>query len=129
MRKIDREAVTRAIEMLRKESPGRSKQIDDSLASEPWEQVARWCAYCCQCNTLHLKIYQSPPCWTNPSEIRAILAKGDDGIHGHYAAAKLLRRMLAAGLSRYEPDPPAALARMSTPSVKSANGAPERPPA
>lgn len=113
MRKLDREAVTRAIAMLRLESPGRSQQIDDKLASEPWESVARWCAYCCQCDTLHLKIYQSPPCWTDPSEIGAILAKGDDGIHGHYGAAKLLQRMLAAGLSRYEPDPVAALKRAS----------------
>ena len=111
MRKLDRDAVTRAVEMLRKESPARSQQIDDKLASEPWEQVARWCAYCCQCNTLRLRIHQSPPCWTDPSEIRAILAKGDDGIIADYAAARLLQRMLAAGISKYEPDPPAALAK------------------
>jgi hypothetical protein len=35
---------------------------------------------------------------------------GADGpIFGRRAAAELLRRMLAAGLSRYEPDPIAAL--------------------
>jgi hypothetical protein len=34
---------------------------------------------------------------------------GDDGVLGRYQAAKLLRRMLDAGLSRYEPDPERAL--------------------
>jgi hypothetical protein len=38
------------------------------------------------------------------------IAKGDDGINGGFAAAKLLRRMLRHGISRYEPEPLKALA-------------------
>jgi len=109
MRRIDRDALTRAIAMARLESPARSRQIDDKLATEPWEQVARWCAYCCQCDTLRLRIHQSPPCWVH--DIKTTLAAGDDGIIADYAAARLLQRMLAAGISKYEPDPPAALAK------------------
>jgi len=113
MRRIDRDALTRAVAMWRLESPARSKQIDEKLAGETWEQVARWCAYCCQCNTLRLRIHQSPPCWVH--DIKTTLAAGDDGIIGDYAAARLLQRMLDAGLSRYEPDPPVALKRASAP--------------
>lgn len=75
MRKIDRDALTRAIAMLRLESPGRSRQIDDKLAEEPWENVAEWCAYCCQCDTVRLRPWQTPPCWIY--DIRATLAAGD----------------------------------------------------
>jgi len=109
---VDREALERAIEMARQESPGRREQIDDKLADEPWEKVARFAAYCCQCDTLRLKPWQSPPCWVDDME--AILAAGDDGIRGQYAAAKLLMKMLDAGLSEWEPDPVAALAKART---------------
>jgi hypothetical protein len=43
-------------------------------------------------------------------KIDAIIARGDDGTLGDYAAAKLLRRMLAANVSQFHPDPLAALA-------------------
>ena len=43
--------------------------------------------------------------------MEATLAAGDDGILGKYAAATLLKRMLDAGLSIYEPDPIDALER------------------
>jgi len=102
---VDEDALERATEMARLESPARSRQIDSKLEHEPWEDVATWCAYVSQCNVLHLKPWQSPPCWVDDLTINA----GDDGIGGQYQAARLLQRLLKAGLSRYEPDPEKAL--------------------
>jgi len=50
------------------------------------------------------------PCDLTEGEIDAIITRGDDGLAGNFAAARLLKKMLAAGLSRFEPDPPRALA-------------------
>jgi hypothetical protein len=85
------------------------QQIEAKLESEPWLDVAKLCAYGCQCAALHLEPWQPPPCWVEIDD-------GDDEIApvlGRRAAAELLRRMLAAGLSRYEPDPIGALARVA----------------
>jgi hypothetical protein len=60
-----------------------------------------------------LKPWQSPPCWID--DLEGALAAGDDGILGDYAGATLLRRMLDWGLSRFEPDPVAALKRAQRP--------------
>ena len=48
----------------------------------------------------------------DPNEIEAIIARGDDNKSGEYAAAKLLRRLLRAGLSQYEPEPLRRLAEI-----------------
>ena len=77
---------------------GRS-QIDRQLDSRPWEEVGAFAAYSCQMKSLRLKSWELPPC-----EVRV------DNTDPECAyAAKLLRRLLAAGLSRYEPDPVSAL--------------------
>jgi len=104
---VDREALERAIAMTRANGGPSAVQIENKLRDEPWEQVARFAAYCRQCDNLRLMPHQSPPCWVEDME--ATLAAGDDGILGKYAAARLLQRMLDAGLSVYEPDPIAAL--------------------
>jgi hypothetical protein len=104
---IDKDALTRAIEMTRANGGSDAVQIENKLRKEPWGQVARFAAYCRQCDNLRLLPHQSPPCWVDDME--ATLAAGDDGIMGKYAAAKLLQRMLDANISIYEPDPIAAL--------------------
>jgi hypothetical protein len=43
------------------------------------------------------------------AEIDALIAAGDDGTRGRYVAAKLLKRMLEVGVSKYDPDPMAAI--------------------
>jgi hypothetical protein len=104
---VDREALERAIEMKRtKGSPAERKQIDHMLAERSWMEVATFAAYSCQCDSIHPKLWQPVPCWIDNVDT---LAKGDDGVYGYYQAARLLRRMLSAGLSKYEPDPLAAL--------------------
>jgi hypothetical protein len=105
MRQVDRQALKRALVMARAESPGRARQIDAMLAERPsWLRAALFASYSCQSETLHLKPWQSPPCWmgdTKPID--------DPQQHGLFAAWDLRRRLLAAGLSAYEPDPIAAL--------------------
>jgi len=107
MRPIDREAFERAIEMARRQDPATRTQIDEMLKERSWLDAARQAVYSCQFHSLHLKLWQPPPCWVD--DIEADLAAGDDGNLGRYAAARLLKRMLAASLSRYEPDPITAL--------------------
>ena len=103
---IDREALERAIAMTRANGGPDAVQIECKLRDESWEQVARFAAYCRQCDNLHLLPHQNPPCW---ADLEVDLAAGDDGVLGKYAAAVLLKRMLDAGLSIYEPDPITAL--------------------
>src|SRR5262245_48320543 len=103
---VDREAMERAIEIVRHRDKARAVQIADKLASEPWEEVGAFAAYTAQCDALRLKPWQWPPCW-----IADIAAEPPPDHSGRRRAAELLQRLLAAGLSRYEPDPLGALER------------------
>jgi hypothetical protein len=109
---VDREALERAIELAKAESPARRKQIDDMLAKDGWDEAARFAAYACQDGNLKLAPWQMPPCWIR-GDLDALLAAPVTG-HDHRGqrqAARLLKRLYAAGLSRFEPDPEAALAQ------------------
>ena len=99
MDKRDREALTQALAMCRAESDARAWQIDSMLEDRPWAEVARFAASCCQSRSLHLEPWSLPPC--SVSE--------DDDSDVDADAVKLLREMLAAGVSRYHPDPLTAL--------------------
>jgi hypothetical protein len=74
-------------------------------AGRSFAEVGQFAAYCCQCRSLRLKPWQTPPMHgdAEPSHPDA------DDTHGYGAAAELLERLLAAGLSRWEPDPIGAL--------------------
>ena len=65
------------------------------LATRPWIDVAQFAAYACQCKNLHLKPCERPPCRMNSN--------------GNHEAAHLLRQMLDLGISRWHPDPLAAI--------------------
>jgi hypothetical protein len=56
------------------------------------------------------RLWQPTPADIDPADIEAIISKGDDGRNGRFQAARLLRKMLKAGLSRFEPMPIEALA-------------------
>jgi hypothetical protein len=72
-----------------------------SLQDEEWIEVAAFAAYGCQIESLSLKPWESPPC-----------VEGEDDPNPHDKdAQKLLRQMLAAKISRYEPHPLEALRR------------------
>jgi hypothetical protein len=101
----DKAALELAIEVTRKESPARRKQVDSFLATRPWFAVAKFCASCAQDRALRLMPWQHCP--SHVDDIAAVLKVTDD-IHGWRAAALLLQRMLAAGVSRWHPNPVAA---------------------
>ena len=107
----DRAALTRALELERNNGePGRRQQLDDLAKTHGWFTAAELATDRLQRRSLGLKMWQPKPCDIDPAEIEKILSGGDDGINGEYAAARLLKKMLAAGVSRFEPDPPWALA-------------------
>jgi hypothetical protein len=101
----DREALTRAIKLANAHQhahdilrEGKS-QIDRKLEDEPWQKVGEYCSYACQRRSLQLRPWQWPPCWVTLS----------DSDPEHAPAVALLKRLLANNLSKYEPDPVAAL--------------------
>jgi hypothetical protein len=101
----DRDAMTRPIEMWRAEK-GRRQQVDAMLTERPWARVGRFAAYCSQTTTLRLEPWEWPPLWIR--EIDAALHAPDDA-RRIGDAARLLQRMLALNISRYEPSPRKAI--------------------
>jgi hypothetical protein len=107
---VDRDALKRAIELAKGESAARAAQINDKLKSESPMRVGEFAAYCCQHRALATKPWELAPVSVDEDDPIPV---GDD--HRRRARAiKLLRRLLAAGLSRYEPEPLTALAKMES---------------
>lgn len=101
---VDHEALTRALALVRADAdPLRREQIEGMLKGDKelglparsWFECAHFAAYHAQVNALGLKPWQSPPMFAR-----------DEGL-------VLLKRMLAAGLSKFEPDPVAALGKIA----------------
>jgi hypothetical protein len=105
----DREALKRAFDLASAESEEERAHIERIRAEDGWQRAAETAAYHLQDHALGLQPWQPPPCWIrgNPD---SHLAGADDGIMGWHAAAKLVQRLLACGLSRFEPNPERALA-------------------
>jgi hypothetical protein len=102
-------AALEATMAIARQDPLRAEQLDRKLArGEPWDEVASFAALCVQADALHLKSWQCAPCDAN-DEINP--AEGDDRYGNRPDEVALLQRMLAAGLSRLEPDPIRALAK------------------
>jgi hypothetical protein len=101
MNTTDRDALERAMQTARRD-PSRARQLDAKLQDDPWSEVSQFAAYCCQIHALHLKPWQSPPCSVD---------EDDPDEHDNKTTQKLLRLMLANGVSRFDPDPLAALKR------------------
>ena len=109
MTPIDKHALERAMEIAQR-NPDRRWQLERKRESESWEDVAAFAAHVCQTQALGLKPFEQPPCSVSENAI-------DDSVgpltaRSLPAARQLFRRLLAACLSRYEPDPLAALARV-----------------
>jgi hypothetical protein len=101
----DTAALDLALAQCRALGEERNRQIDQLLTERPRRHVAMLASYIMQIRNLNLGPGDCAPCWVvDPNTIR----KGDQ------AAAKLVRRMLRAGISQYHPNPMAAL--------KAANG-------
>jgi hypothetical protein len=101
----DEDALTRAVAVTRAEDPGRAKQIDSMLADESWQSVAVFAATCAQSRSLNLAPWQLPPFRASLADLNQ--PPGD--VSCRRESAKLLRRLLDAGLSPFEPVPLQAL--------------------
>ena len=104
----DTEALTRSFDLGRRESTAYRAHLDAIAAQSGWRFAAESASYHHQIRTLKLKPWEPPPSWVR--DIEGNLEAGDDGVGGWYRAAQLAQRLLAAGLSLYEPDPVTALA-------------------
>jgi hypothetical protein len=109
-READRDAFERALKMARRD-PARAKQLTSMMTDRPWEEVAKFAAHCCQGKSLGLKPWQVPPCSLTDAEVWADLDSSAPEHRGYLEAQDLVRRLLRVGLSRWEPDPVAALRR------------------
>jgi hypothetical protein len=101
---VDGDALTRALIWYRARSQDRSDQLDHIIRRDGWRRVAEFCAGSAQRHHLQLRPWMPPPCWCELDEDVV-----ERQAAGRRAASELLARMLAAGLSRYEPDPIGAL--------------------
>jgi hypothetical protein len=106
---IDKAALTRAMAACRAQGAASARQLDAKLAAEPWETVARFASYSAQIASLGLQPWQDPPAVIN---LDAALRQPFGDARGAREAGEILRRLLDAGLSRYEPDPMRALAEV-----------------
>ena len=102
----DFDAMQRAIAWVRQESPDRAAQIEDKFKREGFEAAGRFAASVAQNKTLQLKPWETPP----------------SNIWGNFCSRgiELRDRLLAAGLSVYEPDPIKALAETERAKVQTA---------
>jgi hypothetical protein len=102
----DLDALERCIEVARAESPSRAAQIDEKLLDQPRWSVGLFACGCAQANSLNLLPWQSPI-------FRASLENLDKPYgdpRGERQGAELLKKLLSLNLSRFEPDPMAAIA-------------------
>ena len=83
---------------------------------ERWWDEAMGAVYHCQMEALHLRPWQTPPCWMGDERPCV------DDHRGEGAAWALRCRLIAAGLSQFEPDPVAALSRGCRPASAIAPG-------
>jgi hypothetical protein len=102
----DEDALKRCLVACRAESAARARQLDSMLADEPWQEVAVFAATCAQMDSLDLMPWQSPPFRANLAHLNKPF--GDP--RGERESAELLKRLLDANLSPFEPDPFAAIA-------------------
>src|SRR5262249_14266212 len=95
---VDRDALERSMAIAQR-NLDRAEQLQSMLRDQDWIEVAEFASHCCQFRALCLKPWQSPPSSVDEND----LDEEDK------AARDLLRKMLAAGVSRYDPDPLKAL--------------------
>jgi hypothetical protein len=94
--------------LVRAEGPNETRWIDDHVRNSGFFEAGRLASYHCQYRALQLKPWEFPPIWID--DISATLKEPPE-FKDRHRAAKLLQRLFAHGLSRYEPDPVAALER------------------
>jgi hypothetical protein len=103
--KNDLDALELALaQTLAEDDKGRVEQVT-SMLEEDWWHALTFAAYHRQTNNLHLKPWETPPCHIDEDGID----DAADDIHGNKPALRLLKEMLDLGISRWHPDPVAAI--------------------
>lgn len=100
---LDRDALERALAIVLRD-PEWAEQVQEKLDENGWRDAAETACFHCQIESLELKPTQLPPMYANEDNL-------DHYDERDRQAARLLRKMRMAGLSRYEPNPKAALAK------------------
>jgi len=114
----DQAALELAIEQLRKEQ-GRAEQLDWKIEHDGWQDAAEFAAYCRQSRTLCLRPWEIPPCWVIDPDSPPDFGEGESAgrnYDGRAQAARLLREMLALGISRTPIRAPPSQKRNARPS-------------
>jgi hypothetical protein len=100
---IDGEALDRALDITLAEiDQGRVEQVRMMLAEDGWYETAVFCAYHRQCESLNLSSAENPPLTVDEDD--DLNHPGDD------KALQLKNRMLALGLSLFDPTPMESIA-------------------
>jgi len=93
----DRRALNAALHaILKGDDTARRIQVAEMLKERGFFETARFCAGVIQAQNLNLRPWDQQPCLANPDSSNP--------------AGRLLARMLASGMSRYDIDPMRALA-------------------
>jgi hypothetical protein len=89
--------------------PDRVEQVTSKLRDEDRMSVAEFCSYHRQSDTLHLEPWESPPCWIDDPAATLAAPNNVPWAYGAHEAAQLVKQMQALGISKYHPDPLAAI--------------------
>jgi hypothetical protein len=104
----------RALSILRGRGGEDQRQIEQMLSERGFAEAGPFAAYSLQCSRLALKPWMAPPCHAHEEVERADY---DDSYGNRRVEVELLKRLLYAGLSRWEPDPIEALERVEEPAA------------
>jgi hypothetical protein len=105
MTRRDKDALQRALDMVRALDPIVVAAVDRMLKSETWEEASKYAVYHLQMKSLRLRPWMCPPCDSDDVVDPAGMCGGKP------EEVALRQRMIALGLSPYEPDPLAAIER------------------
>jgi hypothetical protein len=105
MKRIDRDALTRALAIARAESEQERERLDEMVRSRGWQEAAEFAAYCCQDRNLRLRPWEAPPCHSHD------VMMPDDSYGNRPDELALRQRLRRAKLSIWEPDVLNALER------------------
>jgi hypothetical protein len=108
MTDADKQAFTLCIEVFRSRNYADARYINEKLEREGFQATGHFASYSAQMDSLHLPPWAYPPCFIADDDIDKLIAARDDA-QGKHAAAKLLKRMRELGISKYCPDPLAAI--------------------
>jgi hypothetical protein len=100
----DFEALKLALEMLKQSEPELIPTLDEMVRDRGEQEVGAYAASVLQVKNLRLRPWECPPCET----VDVSNPKNTYGYRPNEVA--LLKRMLEANISRWHPDPTAALA-------------------